>query len=209
MGRFAPNPIARVTLSYHSTVTVMNPELHDRSAVQARFTGVFGHLGLITAYARRRGAHDPDAIAAANGHRHAAEAMTIAWRRLAEVPTGDPRPWLIATARNLLLADRRRRGAAHQALEGVELPAPEELPFSGLELDPELEVALEALSYQDREALMLVAWEDLTPACAAASLGISPAAFRVLLHRDRRRLMRHLESRAELLTTAAPSLERP
>ncbi len=178
----------------------MNPESHDRSAVEARFAGVFGHLGLITAYARRRGAHDPDAIAA--------EVMTIAWRRLADVPIDDPRPWLIATARNLLLADRRRRGAAHQALEDVELPAPEELPFSGLELDPELEVALEALSSQDREALMLVAWEDLTPACAAASLGISPAAFRVRLHRARRRLMRQLESRAELLTTAAPSLER-
>ena len=31
--------------------------------------------------------------------------MAIAWRRLADVPGDDPRPWLIATARNLLLAN--------------------------------------------------------------------------------------------------------
>jgi DNA-directed RNA polymerase specialized sigma24 family protein len=53
----------------------------------------------ISRYARRRGARDPDGIAA--------EAMAIAWRRLADVPTADARPWLIVTARNLLLAERR------------------------------------------------------------------------------------------------------
>jgi RNA polymerase sigma-70 factor, ECF subfamily len=179
----------------------MKPETRDRSAVEARFAGVFGHLGLITAYARRRGAHDPDAIAA--------EAMTIAWRRLAEVPVDDPRPWLIATTRNLLLADRRRRGAAHEGLEVVELPAPAELPLSGCDLDPELEAALESLSTRDREALLLVAWEDLTPASAAACLGISAAAFRVRLYRARRRLRSHLERRRDLLAaTAEASLER-
>jgi RNA polymerase sigma-70 factor (ECF subfamily) len=179
----------------------MKAERHDRSTAEARFAYVFAHLGLITAYARRRGAHDPDAIAA--------EAMTIAWRRLADVPVDDPRPWLIATARNLLLADRRRRGAAHEDLEGLELPAPLELRFSGCELDPELHAALESLSTQDREALLLVAWEDLTPACAAASLGISAPAFRVRLYRARRRLRSHLERPREVLaTTTKPSVER-
>src|SRR5579871_3093687 len=76
----------------------------DGPGTEARFAAVFSHLGLLVAYARRRGAADPDAIAA--------EAMTIAWRRLADVPRDDPRPWLIATARNLLLAERRRRATA-------------------------------------------------------------------------------------------------
>jgi RNA polymerase sigma-70 factor (ECF subfamily) len=135
--------------------------------------------------------------------------MTVAWRRLADVPVDDPRPWLIATARNLLLAERRRRGAAHEDLEGLELPAPVELRLSGCDLDPELQAALESLSTQDREALLLIAWEDLTPACAAASLGISAPAFRVRLHRARRRLKGHLARRRELLaTTAKPSVER-
>ena len=66
------------------------------------------------------------------------------------------------------------------------------LPNPALELDPELEAALATLSATDREALLLVAWEDLTPGAAAASLGISPAAFRVRLHRARRRVLHEL-----------------
>jgi RNA polymerase sigma-70 factor, ECF subfamily len=169
--------------------------MDDRSAAEARFARVFGHLGLITAFARRRGARDPDEIGA--------ETMAIAWRRLADVPSEDPRPWLIATARNLLLADGRRRGAPMTDLDGVEAAA---LPSPRVELDAELERALRALSAQDREALLLVAWEDLTPSAAAASLGISPAAFRVRLHRARRRLVYELESRAHL-DNCQPSLE--
>lgn len=163
----------------------MQRETQHRSAAEARFAEVFTHLGLLSAYARRRGARDPDAIAA--------EAMTIAWRRLADVPTDDPRPWLIATARNLVLADHRRHGTPVQDLEDVEPAAPPESPI--LELDPELEAALASLSDTDREALLLVAWEDLTASAAAASLGISPAAFRVRLHRARRRLRYELEAR--------------
>src|SRR6185312_15105507 len=95
----------------------------------------------------------------------AAEAMAIAWRRLADVPRDDPRPWLIATARNLVLADRRRYAAVLQDLKGVEPAAPPQTAI--LELDHELEVALATLSDTDREALLLVAWEDLTPSAAS------------------------------------------
>lgn len=173
--------------------------MDDRSTAETRFAGVFGHLGLITAYARRRGAHDPDALAA--------EAMAIAWRRLADVPSDDPRPWLIATARNLVLADRRRHRTPVGDLDRVELPAPDALPAPAVDLDPELERALRSLSAHDREALLLVAWEDLTPSAAAASLGISAAAFRVRLHRARRRLVYELETRARL-DNCEPSMER-
>lgn len=161
--------------------------MDDRSAAEARFASVFEHLGLITAYARRRSAHDPDALAA--------ETMAIAWRRLADVPADDPRPWLIATARNLLMADRRRHTVSVSDLDGVD---PAALPSHSIDLDPELEVALRSLSAQDREALLLVAWEDLTPSAAAASLGISPSAFRVRLHRARRRLVYALECQPTL-----------
>jgi RNA polymerase sigma-70 factor (ECF subfamily) len=172
--------------------------MDDRSAAEARFASVFAHLGLITSYARRRGAHDPDEIAA--------EAMAIAWRRLADVPLDDARPWLIATARNLLLADRRRRGKPVADLDSVEPAAPAELPAPAVDLDAELEDALRSLSAHDREALLLVAWEDLTPTAAAASLGITAAAFRVRLHRARRRLLFELESRTEA-DNREPSME--
>jgi RNA polymerase sigma-70 factor, ECF subfamily len=182
-----------------STVTGMPRETPGRSAIEARFAEVFAHLGLIRAYASRRGAHDPDEIAA--------EVMAIAWRRLADVPRDDPRPWLIGTARNLLLAERRRHRMRLQDLEGVEPPAPSEPLPPTLELDAELERALASLSERDREALLLVAWEDLTPAAAAASLGISGAAFRVRLHRARQRLARALDShpRGHALDNRQPS----
>jgi RNA polymerase sigma-70 factor, ECF subfamily len=177
----------------------MPRQTEHRSAIEARFADVFAHLGLLSAYARRRGARDPDAIAA--------EAMAIAWRRLADVPRDDPRPWLIATARNLVLADRRRHAAALQDLQGIEPAAPPQTPV--LELDHELEVALATLSETDREALLLIAWEDLTPSAAAASLGISPAAFRVRLHRARRRLLYELgtHTAGRHLDNCQPSLE--
>src|SRR3954454_22629455 len=153
----------------------------DRNAVEARFAEIFAHLDFLSTYARRRGARDPDGIAA--------EAMAIAWRRLADVAGDDARPWLIVTARNLLLAEcRSEPGAGRQPLRGIDLEAPVEHLPPELDLDPELARGLRGLSEKDREALLLVAWDDLTPALAAASLGISQTAFRVRLHRARRRL---------------------
>ena len=144
---------------------------------EAEFQAVFTHLGAVTAYARRRGSRDAEGLAA--------EVMTIAWRRLDAVPRDDPRPWLYATARNLLLADARR-----SARDRTVAPVPE-LVADALEpggLDPELANALRALSSSDLEALLLVAWEDLTPSQAAKALGIGAVAFRVRLLRARRRL---------------------
>ena len=161
---------------------------------EARFRDVFVHLPEVVAYARRRGSRDPEAVGA--------EALTIAWRKLADVPVDDARPWLFATARNLLLAERRKASAAPGRVDISEAPAK-----AGPEiriLDPELEQGLRELSARDREALLLVAWEDLTPALAARSLGVSQAAFRVRLHRSRKRLRRLLEAGEG--ATAVPQL---
>ena len=141
---------------------------------EARFSAIFRNLGAVTAYAQRRGSRDSEALAA--------EVMTIAWRRLDRVPRDDPAPWLYATARNLLLAERRRTTAVGE-LPDLAMPASE--PVS---LDPAIDRALRALSPNDREALLLVAWEDLTPAQAARALGMNATAFRVRLLRARRRL---------------------
>lgn len=117
--------------------------------------------------------------------------MTIAWRRLPTVPDGDPRPWLIATARNLLMNEWRRD--AHQREALARLDDRDFAPAPTLGLDPVLETALRQLSLDDREALILIAWEDFTPLEAARSLGISATAFRVRLHRARRRLRAALD----------------
>ena len=53
--------------------------------------------------------------------------------------------------------------------------------------------ALGRLPANDREAITLIAWDGLRPAEAATVLGQSPAAFRVRLHRAKRRLRRELD----------------
>jgi RNA polymerase sigma-70 factor (ECF subfamily) len=150
----------------------------------ANFDAVFSHLDAIARYARRRGARDPDDVAA--------ECMSIAWRRLDDVPADDPLPWLLGCARRIVLAQyRHERGRV--PLDGVPEPrfeAPEPVG-----LDAALSEALASLGDLDREALLLVAWEDLTPTQAARALGINPVAFRVRLHRARRRCSSALDSR--------------
>ena len=151
-------------------------------SAEARFAEVFQNLGSIVRYAAARGSRDPEGIAA--------EVMTIAWRRLPTLPADDPKPWLFVTARNLLMAERRR--TARQAPLGeqhAETPAPE--AESG---DPDVTAALMELRPADRDALLLVSWDDLTPAQAARVAGISPIAFRVRLYRARRRFEQALSA---------------
>src|SRR5882757_6090785 len=69
------------------------------AAAEDRFDEVFCHLDAVARYARRRGARDPDDVAA--------ECMTIAWRRLDDVPPGGALPWLLACARRVVLAQYR------------------------------------------------------------------------------------------------------
>jgi len=130
--------------------------------------------------------------------------MTIAWRRLADVPRDDARPWLYATARNIIRTEFRRRVATSGDAEIERVPAPR--PTS-VELDPAVTAALIALSPLDREALLLVAWEDLTPTQAARSLGINPTAFHVRLLRARRRVRIALEEAAAKQPPPQPRAE--
>ena len=176
-----PNCASRLSLS----PTVVHVEFESgENLAEQRFGQVFAHLGLIVAYARRRVARDAEATAA--------EAMTIAWRRLADVPADDPRPWLIATTRNLLMAEYRRQGDQPTGGDWEGMAAQLiDAPVT-MELDGAIEAARRRLSGPDREALLLVAWEDLSPRAAAASLGITSAAFRARLKRARRRLRAEL-----------------
>jgi RNA polymerase sigma-70 factor (ECF subfamily) len=161
----------------------------DRDA-ETRFRTVFAHLGAVSAYARRRGSPDPDSVAA--------EVMTIAWRKLSDVPRDDPRPWLFATARNLLLTEWRQRSSSNDPHPSETRSSPDAFmpPPEVHELDPQLATALRSLTHEDREALFLIAWEDLSPALAAKGLGMSQAAFRVRLHRARRRLQGALAAKS-------------
>lgn len=117
-----------------------------------------------------------------------ADAFLVVWRRFDEVPD-DPLPWLIGVARRTLanhLRSQRRRDALTSRLRGFASAGPDWV--TPATLSDEFAKALASLPAREREALLLVAWEGLGPTQAARAAGCSAVAFRVRLHRARRRV---------------------
>jgi RNA polymerase sigma-70 factor (ECF subfamily) len=125
-----------------------------------------------------------------------AEVFVVCWRRLDELPA-DPLPWLLGVARRVLGSHRRAEGRrAGLARRLAENAAPAIVAqVSG---DRQLGLALERLSESDRELLLLIAWDGLAPAQAAAALGVKPSTLRVRLLRARRRLRDALSEQADV-----------
>jgi RNA polymerase sigma-70 factor (ECF subfamily) len=152
---------------------------------QSQFEGLFATFyPPVLAYARRRSGPDVAVDVAA-------ATFEVAWRRLEEVPP-DPLPWLYGVARRMLANTRRGDERRQRLTDRVYLlPHPDtadavaEASIAGR--------ALARLRPDDREVLMLVAWEGLDAEAAARSLGISQSAFGVRLHRARRRLENDLK----------------
>ncbi|MFB4279364.1 RNA polymerase sigma factor [Nonomuraea sp. MTCD27] len=120
------------------------------------------------------------------------ETFAIAWRRLDDVP--EPAlPWLLGVARNVL-RDNVRAEVRREAL-AAELRAWTEGDVAD-QVTERLGVlrALAALPEDDREILVLVAWHGLSPKEAARVIGCSSAAYRVRLHRARKRLRQAMEA---------------
>ena len=130
------------------------------------------------------------------------EVLLVAWRRLDVVPA-NPLPWLLVVARNVISNQRRsltRQGQVAlelQRLRAVAEPAPAAEVLAG---DREAMLqALAAMTSAEREALLLTAWDGLTPRQAAVVAGCSVPAFHVRLFRARARL------RADPLPNPSPS----
>jgi RNA polymerase sigma-70 factor, ECF subfamily len=148
---------------------------------RARFELTYArHAPTVKAYVMRRA---PASVA----DDVVADVFTVCWRRLPDVPD-DPLPWLIGVAARVLRTHRRgetRRLRLRHRLVDAEPTAAAEAP--ALE-NPTLGAALEQMRATDRELLLLIAWDGLSPTQAAAVLGIAPATVRVRLHRARGRL---------------------
>jgi RNA polymerase sigma factor (sigma-70 family) len=100
------------------------------------------------------------------------------------------RPWLFTIARNVLRAHWAHRhqgtGATADALSD---PWPEvDDRLAVADIAETLRAAVRVLPEQQREVLLLVAWEDLTPSEVAVVLDIPPGTVRSHLHRARRAL---------------------
>jgi RNA polymerase sigma-70 factor (ECF subfamily) len=160
-----------------------------------RFERLYEEAGRrVLAYALRR--TDPE-----EARDVVAEAFTVAWRRLEDVPEGDVSlPWLLVTARRIL-ANRRRAAVTRLRAARTE-PWPRAVVpdhADGVAAAASISDAFNRLAAPDRETLALVAWDGLEPREAARVAGCSAATFAVRLHRARRRLAALLEEPTEEL----------
>ena len=161
----------------------------QRETNEERFASIYNaHLGAVVNYATRRTDH-ASAIDAA------AETFSIAWRRLEDVPP-EPQtlPWLYGVARRVLANQRRgdaRRSALHDRLrQRWTEPVVDE--HSMAELHP-LSSALESLSPDDRDIVLLAGAEGLSSAEIANVLEVSVEVARNRLSRARKRLRTSLQ----------------
>jgi RNA polymerase sigma factor (sigma-70 family) len=108
----------------------------------------------------------------------------------------DARPWLYGIARNVLRAHWRGRRAGGPAAAPDNAEDPWDDVVGRLDAAAQTRTlvgALRALPPGEREVLLLVAWEQLTPAQAAAVLGVPQGTARSRLHRARATLRLALE----------------
>lgn len=150
-----------------------------------RFTELYEESrARLLAYALRRTASSEDAADAV------AETFGIAWRRFDEIPQGESSVlWLYATARRVIANQTRRIQHRSQLLQQIANALSTELSVDASEQDGlEAGVALARMTDEDRELLMLAAWEGLTSTQLACVLGCSSTAARIRLHRARSRL---------------------
>lgn len=156
---------------------------HER---EARFDRLYReHEAAVLAYALRRASPEEAADAAA-------ETFVVAWRRLSEVPDDEVLPWLYAIARRTLSTQRRSNRRQDAIAARVALEQRDQVASGPDSVAPLVLRALAALREEEREVLMLAAWEELSSREAAAVLSCSPTAYRIRLHRARLRLRRAL-----------------
>jgi RNA polymerase sigma-70 factor (ECF subfamily) len=169
------------------------------------------HYEMLLAYATRR---CPDLSEA---YDIVADTFLVLWRRLDEAPVDEEIPlWLHGVIRRVVAnhhrgRTRRDRLATRFAQIANDAHETEELAATNMHARLVLETLLK-LNEQDREILLLAAWERLSTIEIAAVLGCSENAAALRLHRARRRLTkvyRKENERAGDKPSEWPRLRRP
>ncbi|MER6815276.1 sigma-70 family RNA polymerase sigma factor [Spirillospora sp. NPDC000708] len=168
-----------------------DPAPRERAPDERRFTAMYDACRQrVWAYAAARaGRQIADEVVS--------ETFAVAWRRLADVPD-PPLPWLLGVARNVLRDGYRAEARREACTAELARWAPRPSGDIAEDVAERLAVlrAMAAIPEGDREVLILVAWQGLSPREAARVVGCSPAALRVRLHRARRRLLRAADAGA-------------
>lgn len=164
-------------------------ELTDPAAFRALFDAQFAAVYRYLAH--RLG----DASAAED---LAAETFLRAYQaraRFRPAHVGSARAWLFAIATNLLRDEARMRGrreAAFAQLAGRAAAPAAEPEFD--DPDPQLSIALRALRAEEREALLLFAWAELSYEEIATTTGVAVGTVRSRLAQARAHLTAELAS---------------
>ncbi len=115
------------------------------------------------------------------------ETMIVVWRRLDRVPDDAELPWMIGVARNVL-RNARRSKTRRSAVEARLVPTRDDASAEeNVIADESVRHALGSLSEDDREILLLNAWDGLDTHALGAYLTISTNAAAVRLSRAQHR----------------------
>ena len=172
-----------------------DPDAHDGRTIASsirqgdRFAAIFDrHAPAIHRYLRRRiGEHAAEDVLG--------ETFLIAFRRRGrfDPERSDARPWLYGIAAKLVV-DHHRRENRRRSIVGLPDRAADEHAdevadrVSAQSQQAILRAALDRLSADDREVLVLIAWEELSYAEVAEAMSIPVGTVRSRLHRARQQI---------------------
>jgi RNA polymerase sigma factor (sigma-70 family) len=163
--------------------------MKDQQTAERRFRHLYEkHYAALLAYALRR-CSDPSEASDA-----VADAFLVLWRRLPEAPTTDDEVllWLYGVMKRVLANRERSRWRRRRLAERLSLLSREALEEEQSEARRadvlNLMNALAELTEQDREIILLAAWEGLSNVEIGKVLGCSENAATIRLHRARKRL---------------------
>lgn len=162
-----------------------------------RYPELFGelfdrHWETVHRYCRSRAGSDGESLAA--------ETFRLAFdhRALYDTQRGDARPWLLGVATNLIRNHLRGRSRGDRAVGRLDARPTADHADAAIDraeaalLGPALTAALDGIPTGDRDALLLMAWNDLTYEEVAAALEIPVGTVRSRISRARLRLRARL-----------------
>jgi len=204
-----PPPIAAATVTIVAPIPRSSPRVVPDQRRPANFSSLdvqrfrrSGHIYSVSREERFRAAFEEHYRAVARfvrtrGHGSAdaediiAGTFEVAWRRMDKLPEGrEALPWLLGVARNLSRNARRksqREASFVNELSTTTVPW-SELPIEDRAASAEVMAALAQLKPVDRDLILLVAWDELTPSEAGQVLGLRAVTARSRLHRARQRM---------------------
>jgi len=125
------------------------------------------------------------------------ETMLVVWRRLDSVPEDAELPWMLGVARNVLRNARRSKNRRSAFEATLAPPASASSAEEHVIADTSVREALNSLSDDDREILLLSAWDGLDTHALGTFYVISTNAAAVRLSRAQKRF-RELLNDAEI-----------